>query len=62
MQVAVEMKQAERAQAAATLAAMNKVKLAQAFAAWHQHCRRSQVGCHIFCDHFALHSTAIGHA
>ncbi|KAA6423426.1 MAG: hypothetical protein FRX49_06487 [Trebouxia sp. A1-2] len=40
--VAVEMRQADRVQAAATLAAIKKVKLAQAFAAWHQHCRRSQ--------------------
>ena len=50
MQVAAEVKQIERAQAAATLAAMMKFKLAQAFAAWRQHCRRSQVGCQIFLD------------
>jgi len=43
VQVAVEMKQGERVQAAAALAAMKRVKLAQAFAAWQQYCRGSQV-------------------
>ena len=43
MQVAVEMKKVERVQAAATLAAMKRVKLGQAFAAWRQYCRGSQV-------------------
>jgi len=59
VQVAVEVKQAERVQAAATLAAMKKVKLAQAFAAWRQHYRCSQVGRHILCHHLTLHSSAI---
>ncbi len=43
MQGAVEVKEAERVQAAAALAAMKRVKLAQAFAAWQQYCRGSQV-------------------
>jgi len=43
VQVAAEVRQAERVQAAATLAAMKKVKLAQAFAVWRQYCRGSQV-------------------
>jgi len=60
VQVFVEVKQGERVQAAAALAAMKKVKLAQTFAVWRQYCRGTQVGCHIFCDHFTLHSTALG--
>jgi len=43
VQVAVEMKQAERVQAAANLAAMEKIRLAQAFAVWRHYCRGSQV-------------------
>jgi len=62
VQVAAEVKQGERVQAAAALAAMKRVKLAQAFAAWHQHCKRSQVGRQNYCDYLALHSSAIGQA
>ena len=43
MQIVVEAKQGERVQAAAALAAMKRVKLAQAFAVWRQYCRGSQV-------------------
>jgi len=53
------MKQADKAQAAAALAAMKKFKLAKAFAVWQQHCRCSKVGRHILCDHLTLHSSAI---
>jgi len=43
VQGAVEVKEAERVQAAAALAAVKKIKLAQAAAAWRLYCRGSQV-------------------